>query len=109
MRAFFFGIYELGLSSLRRLLESGAEVVGVATTLQDEAHLGPCADLARRRNLPVFATGRERDNPLDDSSNSNAPHIVVVSDYLRLISREMLELAALVGIMLRPRLPPREP
>src|SRR5688572_4990158 len=107
MRAFFFGIYELGLSSLRRLLESGAEVVGVATKLQEGPHLGAFARLARRRNLPLFATGGERDNPLADSIRSTAPDILVVSGYHRLIPREMLDLAPRGGINLHPSLLPR--
>jgi methionyl-tRNA formyltransferase len=107
MRAFYFGIYELGLASLRRLLDSGAEIVGVATKLQEGPHLGAFARLARRMGLPLFATGGGQAGQLADSIRATAPDILVVSGYHRLIPREILDLAPRGGINLHPSLLPR--
>jgi methionyl-tRNA formyltransferase len=106
MKAFFFGIYELGIASLTRLLDSGVRIVGIATKLEEGPHLRQLGDIARRRRIPFFASAGTVEPELTSLVQSLRPDLIIVSGYHRLVPTSLLTLAGLGGVNLHPSLLP---
>jgi methionyl-tRNA formyltransferase len=107
MRMMFFGIYELGMAALTRLLAAGLPPVGVVTKLQEGPALRDYGTIARKHQLPLFALDGQEDPELPDAIEKLRPDLILVSGFHRLIPPSILNLAPKGGLNVHPSLLPK--
>lgn len=107
MRVMFYGIYELGMAALTRLLAAGLEPVGIVTKLQEGPPLRDFGTVARKHRLPLFALDGHDDPELPGAIESLRPDLIVVSGFHRLIPASILNLAPKGGLNVHPSLLPK--
>ena len=98
MRILFMGTPDFALFSLRALVESGEEIVGVVTQPDKPKGRGytlmppPVKVYAQERGIPVFQPEKVKDGSFDETLRELAPDVAVVAAYGKLLPQSMLDI-----------------
>src|SRR3954454_12750779 len=113
MRILFTGTGEIGVPTLRALLKSDHELVGVVTQPDKPAGRSqrieppPVKKALADRNLPILQPARIKTPDALQSIRGLAPDIIVVMAYGQILPRELLEMPKISCINLHASLLPR--
>jgi len=110
MKLAVFAYQDLGYECLDFLIRAGADIGAVVTHEDDpreEIWFRSVADLARRRNLPVYAP--ENPNTVDfiETIRRAAPELIFSFYYRRILSKDLLSIPRLGALNLHGSLLPR--
>ena len=98
MRILFMGTPDFALFTLRALLESGREVVGVVTQPDKPRGRGyalqppPVKAYALEKGLAVYQPETLKNGAFDDTLRALSPDVIVVVAYGKILPRSVLEL-----------------
>jgi UDP-4-amino-4-deoxy-L-arabinose formyltransferase/UDP-glucuronic acid dehydrogenase (UDP-4-keto-hexauronic acid decarboxylating) len=95
MRTVVFAYHDMGCAGLRNLMENGYEVVAVFTHADDPEETGwfeSVAELAARREIPVFAPENVNDPIWVGRIRELAPEIIFSFYYRNLITQDILDI-----------------
>ena len=112
MRIVFMGTPEFAVTSLRRLYESGHEIVGVWTQPDKPGNrkritMPPVKEYAMSVNLPVYQPERLRGEEQEALLRSLAPDLTVVAAYGQILPEEILRIPRLGSINVHASILPR--
>ena len=117
MRIVFIGTGEIGVPTLRALLDSEHEVVGTVTQpdkpVGREQRIEPppikkaLIGRARPPGAPIFQPGRIKDPPTIEEIRGLAPDVIVVVAYGQILPRDVLEIPRVACLNLHASLLPR--
>src|SRR5213592_5134874 len=113
MRIVFIGTGEIGVPTLRALLDSDHEVVGVLT--QPDKPVGraqsieppPIKKVIAKTRIPILQPARIKDQQATEEIRGLAPDVIVVVAYGQILPREVLEIPCLACLNLHASLLPR--
>src|SRR6266581_7358437 len=113
MRIVFIGTGEIGVPTLRALLDSEHEVVAVVT--QPDKRVGreqrieppPIKKEIARTRIPILQPARIKDQQATEEIRDFAPDVVVVVAYGQILPRDVLEIPRLACLNLHASLLPR--
>jgi methionyl-tRNA formyltransferase len=113
MRIVFIGTGEIGVPTLRALLNSGHEVVAVVT--QPDKRVGreqrieplPIKKEIAKTRIPILQPARIKDQKATEEIRDFAPDVIVVVAYGQILPRDVLEIPCLVCLNLHASLLPR--
>jgi methionyl-tRNA formyltransferase len=117
MRIVFIGTGEIGVPTLRTLLDSEYEVVAVVT--QPDKPVGReqrieappikkvLSGRARPQGTPIFQPARIKDPPAIEEIRGLTPDVIVVAAYGQILPRDVLEIPRLACLNLHASLLPR--
>ena len=98
MKIIFLGSPEIAVPSLKALIDSGEQVVGVVTQPDKpagrgrELHACAIAQCARGKGLPLLQPERVRDPAFLNELKGLSPDLIVVVAYGKILPKEVLEL-----------------
>jgi methionyl-tRNA formyltransferase len=113
MNVIFFGTGEIGLPSLRWLLESGHQVLGTVTQpdkpagRNQELRVSAIKTLALSRGLPCWQPTRLREEASVEAIRAMSPELIVVMAYGQILPRSVLELPRVACLNLHASLLPK--
>ena len=113
MRVVFIGTGEIGVPTLRALLDSGHEVVAVVT--QPDKRVGreqrieppPIKKEIAKTRIPILQPARIKDQQATEEIRDFAPDVIVVVAYGQILPRDVLEIPRLACLNLHASLLPR--
>src|SRR6266436_680756 len=113
MRIVFIGTGEIGVPTLRALLDSEHEVVAVVT--QPDKRVGreqrieppPIKKEMARTRIPILQPARIKDQQATEEIRDFAPDVIVVVAYGQILPRDVLEISRLACLNLHASLLPR--
>jgi methionyl-tRNA formyltransferase len=113
MRIFFIGTGEIGVPTLRALLNSEHEVVAVVT--QPDKRVGreqrieppPIKKEVAKTRIPILQPARIKDQQATEEIRDFAPDVIVVVAYGQILPRDVLEIPRLACLNLHASLLPR--
>jgi methionyl-tRNA formyltransferase len=113
MRIVFIGTGEIGVPTLRALLDSEYEVVAVVT--QPDKRVGreqrieppPIKKEIAKTRIPILQPARIKDQKATEEIRDSAPDVVVVIAYGQVLPRDVLEIPHLACLNLHASLLPR--
>src|SRR6266700_3967826 len=113
MRIVFIGAGEIGVPTLRALLNSEHEVVGAVT--QPDKPVGraqlveapPIKKVLIATKMPVLQPARIKDRPPIEEIRALTPDVIVVMAYGQILPRDVLEIPKIASLNLHASLLPR--
>jgi methionyl-tRNA formyltransferase len=113
MRIVFIGTGEIGVPTLRALLDSGHEVVAVVT--QPDKRVGreqrieppPIKKEIAKTRIPILQPARIKDQKATEQIRDFAPDVIVVVAYGQILPRDVLEIPCLACLNFHASLLPR--
>ncbi len=113
MRIVFIGAGEIGVPTLRALLNSEHEVVGAVT--QPDKPVGraqlveapPIKEVLTATKMPVLQPARIKDRPPIEEIRALTPDVIVVMAYGQILPRDVLEIPKIACLNLHASLLPR--
>lgn len=92
MRVVFFGIYRIGLESLKALLDRRIDIVAVVTKPSSLEDVQPVLAAARQQQLPLYAPDTPRDDNFVQQIHEWSPDLIVVAGYHKILPKALLEI-----------------
>lgn len=92
MRIVFFGIYQIGVSALSKLLERDHSIIAVVTKPTDTSLQQPVIELALQHNLYVLRPESPRDPKFVTLIETLSPDLIVVAGYHKMIPPSILKI-----------------
>lgn len=107
MRIVFFGIYQIGVHSLRGMIRSGFDVVAVVTKPGSDTDRQPVAQYARENSLVCMEPQSPKDPAFIAGIEALKPDLIVVAGYHKIIPAALLDITTWGTINLHGSLLPR--